>query len=66
MGFRYTDDPVADHEAYEAELARLEAEVPVCGYCDHPVMDDHYYRINDEPVCADCLEAHFRVEVETF
>lgn len=64
MGFRYTDDPVADHEAYEAELARLEAQVPVCGYCDRPVMDDFYYEINDEAVCAECMDKHFRREVE--
>lgn len=63
MGFRYTDDPVADHEAYEAELARLEEEVPVCGYCNRPVMDDFYYEINDEPVCAECLEQYFKREV---
>lgn len=62
MFFR-SDDPIADHEAYEAELARLEAEVPVCGYCNRPVMDDHYYDINEEPVCAECLEQYFKREV---
>ena len=62
MFFR-SDDPIADHGAYEEELARLEEQVPVCGYCNRPVMDDHYYEINDEPVCAECLEQHFKREV---
>ena len=53
--FRYTDDPIADHEAYEAELARLEKEVPVCDYCNRPVADDFYYEINDEVICAECM-----------
>lgn len=63
MMFRYTDDPIADHAAYEAELARLEKEVPVCCYCNRPVMDDYYYEINDEVYCADCLDRHFKREV---
>jgi len=58
-----SDDPVADHERWQAELARLEEEVPVCGYCNRPVQDDFYYEINDEPVCADCLEQHFKRQV---
>ncbi len=63
MGFRYTDDPLRDYEAYEAELVRLEEQVPVCDYCNRPVMDDFYYEINEEPVCADCLEQYFKREV---
>ena len=61
--FRYTDDPVADAEAYYNELARLEEQVPVCCYCNRPVMEDFYYEINDEVYCADCLDKHFKREV---
>lgn len=61
--FRYSDDPIADHEAYMVELARLEKLVPVCCYCNRPVMDDYYYEINDEVICAECLNQHFRREV---
>ena len=60
--FRYPD-PLDDHRAWEAELARLEKEVPVCCYCGKPVMDDYYYEINDEVFCADCLDRHFKKEV---
>lgn len=62
--FRYTDEPVADAAAYDAELARLESQVPECGYCGKPVADDYYYEINGEVICAECLEEQFRREVE--
>ena len=61
--FRYTDDPIADAAAFDAELARLEKEVPVCVNCDRPVADDFYYEVNDEVICAECMEMHFRREV---
>lgn len=61
--FRYTDDPVADAAAYDAELARLEEQVPVCSYCGKPVAEDYYYEINDEVICAECMDRHFRREV---
>lgn len=48
--FRYTDDPVADAAAYDAELARLESQVPECGYCGKPVAEDYYYEINEYTV----------------
>lgn len=61
--FRYTDDPLADHAAYEAEMARLEALVPDCEICGHPVAEDYYYEINDVVICAECMDKHFRKEV---
>ena len=60
--FRYPD-PLDDHRAWEAELARLEKQVPVCDYCNRPVPEDYYYEINDEVICAECLDRHFKKEV---
>jgi len=63
--FRYTDDPVADAEAYYNELARLEDQVPSC--CEHrgPVMEDFYYEINDDrPLCVECLDKNHKVQTE--
>ena len=65
--FRYTDDPIADAAAYDAELARLGKLVPVCCKCKQPIMDDFYYALDEERnVCAECLDKHFkrRVEIE--
>ena len=58
--FRYPD-PLDDHKAWEAELARLDEQVPRC--CEHtgPVMEDFYYELNDDrPICAECLEKHHK------
>ena len=62
--FRYSDDPIADHEAYEAELARLEKLVPKCCKCKQPVPEDFYYLIDEEVFCAECLDKHFKKRVE--
>ena len=63
--FRYSDDPIADHAAYEAELVRLEKLVPVCSKCKRPIMDDFYYELDEERnVCAECLDKHFKKRVE--
>ena len=62
--FRYPD-PLDDHRAYEAELARLEKLVPVCFKCKAPIMEDYCYELDeDRTVCAECLDRHFRKRVE--
>lgn len=60
--------PLRRREARNApqgvERARLESQVPECSYCGKPVAEDYYYEINDEVICAECLDEHFRREVE--
>ena len=61
--FRYPD-PLDDHKAWEAELERLEAQVPICRGCKNPVMEDFYYEIDEErPICAECLDEDHKKEV---
>lgn len=58
--FRYPD-PLDDHKAWEAELERLEKQVPVCCECRKPVMEDFCYELNeDKPICAECLDNHHK------
>lgn len=62
---RYTDDPISDYAAYEAELVRLEQLVPRCFKCKKPIMDDYYYEVEEGvPLCADCLDRHYKKRVE--
>ena len=61
--FRYPD-PLDDHKAWEAELARLEEQVPVCCECGNPVMEDFCFELNeDKQICAECLDEHHKKEV---
>lgn len=64
MGFRYTDDPVADAAAYDAELARLESLVPYCHHCMAPIMEDSYYEIDEgRSNCAEHLDEYHKRKV---
>lgn len=65
MIFR-TDDPLADFAAWDREQADMMERLPECAYCGEKVQDDHYYLINDEVVCPDCLDSYFRKEVDDY
>lgn len=51
-------------EAHEREQEKQLERLPVCADCGEPVQDDHYYLINDEVICPNCLEAGYRKEIE--
>lgn len=59
---RYTDNPLADFEAWDAERAKWLERRPKCADCGEPIQDDHYYQINGGPVCQYCLD-NYRVEI---
>ena len=66
MSFFYSDDPVMDAERHiEAQDEKLK-KLPVCSECEQPIQDDHFYDINGEPVCHDCLNIYYRKEVEDY
>ena len=52
--------------AHDAEQDRWLQERPVCCWCDEHIQDDHYYMINDEVCCPECLESYFRKEVDAW
>ena len=60
----YSDDPIRDFERHDREQAKWLEKLPVCDYCGEPIQDDHYYLINGDNVCKDCLETEFRKDVE--
>ena len=66
MAWFYSDNPVADAEHYQAALDKEEEALPRCSICDEPVKDDYFYLINDEVVCPECLEYHYRKEVNDY
>ena len=58
----YTDDPVADYDALDAEQQRILDKLPRCSECDEPIVDEYAYYINGEWICEDCME-QYRKEV---
>jgi formylmethanofuran dehydrogenase subunit E len=48
---------------YDAELARQEAKLPHCDYCDEAIHEK-YYEINGKIFCEKCLEDLFAHWVE--
>lgn len=56
----YTDDPVADFHAYDAERQRELDRLPICSECDEKIMTDKLYEINDEYICPNCMEKNHK------
>lgn len=40
------------------------SERPLCDICEQPVAGDHYYNINGDVICQDCMEEYFRRELD--
>ena len=57
-------DNYSQWEAHEREEERWLARRPVCEYCEEHIQDDHYFDINGEVVCPDCLESYFRKDID--
>lgn len=61
----WTDDPVKDAERYIADQEKRAAELlPKCADCGEYVQEDYYFEINDEVICPDCLDSHYRKWVQ--
>lgn len=54
----WTDNPVADAAAYDAECERRLQRRPVCDECHEHIQDDHYYDIRGMIICPDCMREH--------
>jgi len=52
----WTDDPVRDAEAYSDYLEDEEKDLPVCDRCGERITEDHYYQIDGDIWCPDCVD----------
>lgn len=59
----YTDDPVADFDAYDRENHIWLKKRPICIHCHEHIQDEYAYMIDGEWVCEGCLK-HYRKLVE--
>ena len=63
MSYR-TDDPHKDFDRWDRQREEWLESRPVCDGCFNPIQDDHYYDINGEKMCEDCLIHYFRRVIE--
>ena len=50
--------------AHEEEKERRLARRPKCSICENHIQKEHFYEIDCEMVCEECLNLHFRRTVE--
>lgn len=62
----YTDDPIQDFLNHDARQQAYLDKLPKCENCGQPIQNEHYYVINDENICPECLEKHFKVANEEY
>lgn len=53
---QYTDDPVADFNAYDRKRQEWLDSLPKCAHCGEPIQDRRYFEIEGEPIHRECLE----------
>ena len=51
-------------ESHERDREKRLAERPRCDICDQPIQDDHFYLINGDNVCPECLNNEFRKDID--
>jgi hypothetical protein len=64
--FYKSDDPVKDQMRHDAEQEAELKKMPKCSECSEYIQDEHYYEINDEVVCEECLNQNYRKNVEDY
>lgn len=64
MSFFRSGDPDDDFNRLDQKQAKQLAQLPKCDICDQPIQDDHFYLINGDNVCPECLNNEFRKEIE--
>ena len=53
-----------DH--YDREQERQLDRLPKCADCGETVQSEHFYLINDEVICPDCLDRNYRKWVDDY
>ena len=53
-------DPLRDAEARDRDQQSELDRLPRCACCGEPIQDDFCYEINDEIICEECLNEHYR------
>lgn len=58
----YSDDPLADFDAWDKEQNKWLERRPVCADCENHIQDETAFYINSEWICENCMDS-YRKEV---
>ena len=56
----YTNDPIADFDAWDTEQNKRLETLPVCADCDEPIQDEYAFYIEGEWICESCMDSYRR------
>ena len=59
----YSENPVADAEAYYSQKEKELEQLPRCSECGERIQSDYAYEIDGNYICEDCLTDNHRVWV---
>lgn len=62
----YTDNPVADYDAYDDERSEELDRLPVCDNCENPIQEEKFFYYRGDKICRECMETHFEVWTEDY
>lgn len=62
----WTDDPAMDEMRYTQEKEDELERYPKCDCCDEIIQDEHFFIIDGEYICQNCLEEYFKVRTEDY
>ena len=64
MSYFRHGDPLDGFDRIDREQCRREARLPVCENCGHPIYDEHYFEIDNEILCEECVIERYRKNTE--
>lgn len=56
----YTNDPIADFDAWDAEQNKRLEQLPECADCGEPIQDEYAFYIDGEWICESCMDSYRR------
>lgn len=51
---------------HDAEQQRQLSKCPKCVECGEPIQDEYCYCIDNELLCSDCMDDHYKVSTEDY
>lgn len=62
----YVPDNYDQWKRHDRQQERQLEGRPECSDCGHTIQEEHYYLINDEPICRSCLMTNYRKRTDEY